>query len=95
MNYYHKFKKKIFHKNEDSLMIENLIKELLPNKKINYNLFQNFFVNYKNEFLNKYLYYILPLEKNGLKINNIVKGNWRNDKKKGGIDQDIIIAKKI
>ena len=71
MNYYHKFKKKIFHKNESNLMIENLIKELLPNKKINYNFFQNSFGNYKNKFLNDYLYYILPLCLENTKINNL------------------------
>jgi hypothetical protein len=53
----------------------------------------------KNPLLNTAykIHYINEVyENNGLKIINIIKGNWRNIKKKGnGIDQDIIIAKKI
>jgi hypothetical protein len=45
---------------------------------------------YKIDYINE------TYKNNGLKIINIIKGNWRNIKKKGdGIDQDIIIAKKI
>ena len=71
MNYYNKFKKKFFFQNLDDLMVKNLIKELLPNKKVNYNFFQKFFSNYEDEFLKKYLDYILPLCLENIKINNL------------------------
>jgi len=71
MNYYNKFKKKFFYKNQDIIMVKNLIKELLPNKKINYNFFQNSLENYEEKFLNQYLYYILPLCLENIKIYNL------------------------
>ena len=61
MNFYNKFQTKFFRKNQDSIIVKNLIKELLPDKKVNYNFFQNSFENYDDKFLNQYLYYILPL----------------------------------
>ena len=69
MNYYNKFIKKFLYRNQDDLTVKNLIKELLPNKKVNYNFFQNSFKNYEDEFLKKYLDYILPLCLENIKIN--------------------------
>jgi hypothetical protein len=71
MNFYNKFKKKFFYKDQDTIIVKNLIKELLPNQKVNYNFFQNSFKNYEDKFLNQYLYYILPLCLENIKIYNL------------------------
>jgi len=70
MNYFDKFKNKFFFQTQNQLLKKKLIKELLPNKKINYNFFYDKLQNYENEFLHKYLYYVLPLCLENFQIKN-------------------------
>ena len=55
-------------KNEERKIINHLIAKHLPSRKINYNISQNLFSNYKKEFLNSYLEDILPLAFRNLQL---------------------------
>ena len=61
---------RFFKMTEDKKIINNFINKHLPEKKIDYNASQDLFSNYAEEFLNPYLYDILPLILRKIKITN-------------------------
>lgn len=61
---------KLFKKDNEKILIDKLIEKHLPKKKLNYNISHSLFSDYKREFLDTYLYDILPLALRKVNITN-------------------------
>ena len=70
MLYYFKKLLNLLKINKDKIIINHIIDKHLPTRKLNYNISQNLFSNYKKEFLSSYLDDILPLAFRNLQLTN-------------------------